>query len=807
MLKKVSVSSAHNAQVTPGTARGRKKGSAWRSTRWQKYAMLFALSLLLTFIIIPSGGFVPAYFSEGDIATRDIKAPRDFLVPVPELTAEKRRQAANEVVPVYDCDRRPSQALARELLSVLQHYADIQRENPEMSALGQNQEQIRTQNAELSGVSLNRKQRSALERLGSEQAVVERFGAEAIKVMSGYIVGSTDLFFANWRGGITIKDLASSRERLVSDIQSIQGRSSAIAELRTRVEVPASLQADFDILLDLAQQLLRPNLTFNQSETERRRQERAAAVSPVLSQIKRGEMIVREGERVTSEQAHRLHILQGDSAGVMKMLHTASGLWLAIILMFYAVHKFSSYNVKKYSPDFRDMLFMASVFLASFGLAKIGIFISVAMQSAFPYIDSVCYYYALPFAASAMLIRIVINSEASMVFSLLFAFMIGLLFGDNIFIAVYVLVGSFFAAHSVKYCMSRSSLFRAGFILSLANMLTVVAIHAVAAQPYDSQFLYRIGFAFSGGFISALLVNGTIPIAESVFKYTTDFKLMELANMNTPVLRELMIQAPGTYHHSIMVGLLVENAAESIGANPLLARVAAYYHDIGKIKKPLYFAENLKNQENKHDKLAPSMSALILISHVKDGVELARTSKLGSVLIDIIRQHHGTSLIKFFYDKAQQQAKDEEINEQDYRYPGPKPQTREAALIMLADAVEAAGRTLSNPTSARIQGMVQKIINKIFIDGQLNECDLTLKDLHEIAKSFNRVLVGIFHQRIEYPEPAYKERVKDHKNAVVNETKGQPSGDIHREPAEESAVQHGEVTAGSIEDLKRLGMS
>jgi putative nucleotidyltransferase with HDIG domain len=393
-----------------------------------------------------------------------------------------------------------------------------------------------------------------------------------------------------------------------------------------------------------------------------------------------------------------------------------------------------------------------------------------------------------------------------MVFSILFALLTGLLFGDNIFISIYVLTGSLVAAHSVKYCMSRSSLFRAGLILSVVNMATVGAIYAVAAQPYDSQFLYRMGFAFCGGFVSALLVNGTIPLAEAVFKYTTDFKLMELANMNTPVLRELMIQAPGTYHHSIMVGLLVENAAESIGANPLLARVAAYYHDIGKIRKPLYFAENLKNQGNKHDKLAPSMSALILTSHVKDGVELARESKLGNVLIDIIRQHHGTSLIKFFYDKAQQQSKGEAVNEQDYRYPGPKPQSREAALIMLADAVEAAGRTLSNPTSARIQGMVQKIINKIFIDGQLNECDLTLKDLHRIAKSFNRILVGIFHQRVEYPEPAYKERAKEEKKSAPNDPKGQRSADLPREPAE-PAVQPGEVTTDSIEDLKRLGMS
>ena len=196
------------------------------------------------------------------------------------------------------------------------------------------------------------------------------------------------------------------------------------------------------------------------------------------------------------------------------------------------------------------------------------------------------------------------------------------------------------------------------------------------------------------------------------------------------------------------------------------------------------------------------MSALILTSHVKDGVEMAREHKLGKELIDIIRQHHGTALIKFFYDKAKSQSDPEvqQIDERDYRYPGPKPQTREAALIMLADAVEAASRTLADPTPARIQGMVQKIINNIFIDGQLDECELTLKDLHNIAKSFNRILAGIFHQRIDYPEPAFKEREKD-------ASKKKHVDDSHREPPKEPKDRDGTPAKGSPEDLKRLGMS
>jgi putative nucleotidyltransferase with HDIG domain len=220
-------------------------------------------------------------------------------------------------------------------------------------------------------------------------------------------------------------------------------------------------------------------------------------------------------------------------------------------------------------------------------------------------------------------------------------------------------------------------------------------------------------------------------------------------------MRDLMMRAPGTYYHCVLVGNLVESASEAIGANPLLAKVSAYYHDLGKIKKPLYYIENQNGMENPHDRLSPSMSSLILISHTKEGVELARRNRVGKPIIDIIQQHHGTNLISYFYQKAKSKEKKGQqiVKEEDFRYPGPKPQTREAAIVMLADAVEAASKTLSDPTSSRIQGLVQRIINQIFIDGQLNECELTLLDLQRIAETFTRILTGIFHHRVDYPEP------------------------------------------------------
>jgi putative nucleotidyltransferase with HDIG domain len=256
-----------------------------------------------------------------------------------------------------------------------------------------------------------------------------------------------------------------------------------------------------------------------------------------------------------------------------------------------------------------------------------------------------------------------------------------------------------------------------------------------------------------------------------------------------------MIEAPGTYHHSVIVGSMVEAAASEIGANPLLAKVCGYYHDIGKVKKPLYFIENQTGGINKHDKLAPSMSSLILISHVRDGVEMAKKHKLGKVIVDTIKQSHGTSLISFFYDKAKRLKGADALNIDDFRYPGPKPQTKEAGLVMLADMVEAASRVLSNPTPSRIQGLTQQLINRVFSDGQLDDCELTLKDLNNIAKSFNKILHGIHHHRIEYPE-----------KALLDNAKGK-DGSPDRKQAKKVRDISEENSAKGQSHLRRLGLS
>jgi len=248
-----------------------------------------------------------------------------------------------------------------------------------------------------------------------------------------------------------------------------------------------------------------------------------------------------------------------------------------------------------------------------------------------------------------------------------------------------------------------------------------------------------------------VIAFGLLIFYEKVFKVTTDLTLLELSDFNHPLLKELSSKAPGTFHHSIIMGNLSEAAAESIGANSILARVGCYYHDIGKMSKPQFFIENQLDQNNKHNELNPTMSTKIIISHVRDGIEMAKKHKLPQQIIDFIPMHHGTTLVAYFYDKAQSSSK-EEISDQTYRYPGPKPQTKETGIVMLADAIEASTRTIEEPSPQKLENNIREVIRRRFMEGELDECDLTLKDLTKIKDSFLKILVGIHHHRLKYPD-------------------------------------------------------
>lgn len=770
--------------------------------------LLILVSLLLTLVIIPKGGFVPEYHVPGEIASRDIKSPRDLLIEDLPLTLTKREESRQAVLPFYDFDSDVSRNVIahfqRGLLALTRaagQIADSKSDSLPASELP-DVDLLRTSVESAFGFTLTDDDYKVLKSLNADLDVTTLSNTLQKEVFDRPLVANLTLFSTDQERGIVVRDLGSQVEKIYKDLPRVMGVPEALDSSDPILKkTPGIKRSQRKVLLGVLQQLLRPSLTYNQQETELRRQQAFDDIAPVLFQVKKGEMIVREGERITASQITKLRALR-EIGRDNRTLPIAIGLVICILVFYSTAHRFVQSSIRKYNPDVRDLLFLACTTLVFFVLVKVSLLIATGLSSTVEFVDFTSYYYAIPFAMGAMLVRIVLNSETALIFSVCVSWLVGVLFGNSLFIALYVLASSLIGAHGVRHCKARSNLYRAGVWVALVNAGMLFGMHLMAGKPLDLQLLYKVGLGLFGGLFSAVVVNGIVPLIESLFKYTTDIKLLELANMNSPVLRELMVQAPGTYHHSIIVGSLVESAAEEIGANPLLSRVAAYYHDIGKIGKPLYFIENSGGQRNRHDKLAPSMSALILTSHVKEGVELARESKLGAPIIDIIQQHHGTALIKFFYERAKSQADPgmEQIDERDYRYHGPKPQTREAALIMLADAVEAASRTLSDPTSARIQGMVKKLINNIFIDGQLEECDLTLKDLHLIARSFNRVLGGIFHNRIDYPEPVHIVREKKQEAEPARENSD-------REPSTQSEDPEASTAKDSHKDLKRLGIS
>ena len=359
-------------------------------------------------------------------------------------------------------------------------------------------------------------------------------------------------------------------------------------------------------------------------------------------------------------------------------------------------------------------------------------------------------YYLIPITLGSMLLTLLLGYEVGLIYSFLIGFLLEIVFNFSFNLDFLSIVAGSVATFSVRGVKERYKFYRPMLYNSL-SYLVMIYLFEVLKGSQAQAILEQCGYGILNGFFSTFLVMGLLPIFEYLFDITTDVTLLELSDLNRPVLKRLALEAPGTYHHSIVVGNLAEVAAKALNSNPLLARVGAYYHDIGKIEKPEYFVENQMGAKSKHEKLSPSMSALILESHVKEGAELAQKEHLPKKLTDLIKEHHGTTLMTYFYKKALDQ-RIPEVQESEYRYPGPKPRSKEAALLMLADAVEAASRTLEEPKPARIMSLIKKIIMDKFEQGELEECELTLKDLHVIEESFLPILIGVFHPRIDYPE-------------------------------------------------------
>jgi cyclic-di-AMP phosphodiesterase PgpH len=363
--------------------------------------------------------------------------------------------------------------------------------------------------------------------------------------------------------------------------------------------------------------------------------------------------------------------------------------------------------------------------------------------------------YLMPISMGAMLITVIVDASLAVVTCFYLSLLFGVAMGYDFWFTFIAVVGSLIGAYSVERVTHRGTFMRAGFLVSLMNMIAILAMQLLA--PGDGvdfhQTWVRLGLGGLNGLLSAILTMGILPFFETAFGLLTPIRLLELSNPSNPLLKKLLMEAPGTYHHSLIVGNLAEAAAEIVGADPLICRVGAYYHDVGKMRRPMFFVENQMTKENPHDKIAPSLSHLIITSHVTDGLAMLEKAGLPKPIRDICATHHGTTILWYFYNKAREQDKNGSVQLDDYRYPGPKPKTRENAILMVCDAVEAAVRAMQKPTPGRVEGVIRKIIRDRLQDGQLDECDLTLQDLDAMVGAFMKTLKGIYHSRIEYPDP------------------------------------------------------
>jgi hypothetical protein len=744
------------------TGNGRKDRS-WlekvKTPSFQKVIIGIGTALILAFLLSPSFQFRIKEYTVGDVATKEVKSAYDLLVEDVTSTQEKRLEAERWVFSVYDYDPAvlaDTENRVRSLVRSLSVQQELEK------GPGQGPPLENDLDSSLRSY-LSQKEWQILEKENSNPSLGEAILKLLSPPLTRGVVPDKDLLDADAEKGILIRNIQTREEKRVRSPLNLLDLKEARAKLRGQANLlsPPLKKESAQVALKIIGHLLGPNLTFNKDETEARKAEARETVSPVYFQVKRGEIILRSGDRVREDHLAKINALR-KAQEKSNALSILIGLILLVSVALVSLYEFSSKNIRKFSLSQKDLLLLATTMLATMALLRLFQLIADILGGAFLSIPSSSYDFLFPIVTGAMLVRIVINSEVAIVYAILTSYFASSLMGNQLFLFIFTFIGSILGAHKVAQCEQRSIVIKAGLAVGGVNAVMILSYHLMSGSPFRMGLFSGLIMGFLGGVFASVLVLGLTPIIESLFSYTTDIKLLELANMDNPMIKDLILQAPGTYHHSVIVGSLVEAGAKSVSANPLLSRVSAFYHDIGKLKKPLYFIENAGGMENKHDHLTPHMSSLILLSHVKDGVELARENGLGERIANIIQQHHGTSLISYFYQKAKEQENPEleSLQEEDFRYPGPKPQTKEAGIVMLADAVEAASRSLTDPTPSRIRSLVQQIISSIFLDGQLEDCELTLKDLHNIEESFTRILTGIFHQRIDYSPSASPDPIK-----------------------------------------------
>ena len=682
-------------------------------------AMLVTLTTLLL-VTNYSSSFSETY-KEGEVLGRDIVSPADINA-VDAAETERRRAAAREAArPVFNYDSSRAETSVESLRA---DWDDLQEQIAPNSNLTERD----------------------LERLSS---IIRDIGSRSIYDDSDADRLNRDIVLVDPRNSAaqtivpaprtSMWSLSAARQNLELRIQNLQGWTP-----QQKIGLTAALKP-----------LIRPNVVVDQTATAAARETEASQVKPVVITLKRNQMVGREGDTITPAILSQINALRATGKDTTRWTNLL-GLFVVVIAVYWAAWKFAEHRRSSALSISKQKAFalVGSAILVQTALMKVGFTFgdSLAARMQAPLNDPAIWNFAIPFAAASLLVAMLIDTQLAFLTGMITAIFAGMLAPGGMQKALFAMVSCSAAVYGIGRYRERQSVTLAGLLVGAVNAVMAVALIAYSSQPLTFRtILMAMGCGIAGGLLTAVFTAGGLPINESFFGILTDVKLLELSNADLPVLGQLALRAPGTNQHSHAVGQLAEDACRAVGANPLLARIGALYHDIGKLAAPEYFVENQQG-DNPHDRLRPYQSAKIITSHVTYGARLAKEIGLPRKIADFIPQHHGTRTLHYFLRKAQAQAKpNETVDEADFRYPGPKPQFKEAAIMMLADSCEAAARSLARPDPENIRAIVVKIVDAIISDGQLDQCDITLQELTTIREAMISALTAIYHARIDYP--------------------------------------------------------
>lgn len=742
--------------------------------------LIILLSVIISVILSPSLISRTPRYHLGDFVIGNIRAPFDLSVADPQATAEARTKALTRLEPIYEYDAAARVHLQERLQNAFIVLNKLFEPLTELEQIKLPNKKMAQRRAELDKqlkIALVDARSEFQKQLATEltddefeqliearfaPVLADRINVALAKVYNYFITFDFDeisrILTKNDKGGpaaIRIHERGRTQDRELKNVARVINPKQAelmVLELAEK-QWKTSPKVLKDLLAKIAVNQIKPNLIYDSKATEEARLRAVDAVLPVTYSFKKNQLIIGDGQAVEQQQKVVLDFLRQKSAP-KGWLKTMLGLALLSLLTIAISFWITDNNMKAFIISERDTFVLGIMLVVTLLAMRLTGWFGDKLTAQFPTMPAYLLIFLFPLATPTMLVRFLMRFEIAMIFAVVVAAFATLAIQAPLHYFILAFAISMVGAHVMRDVKRRTQILRGGFIVGLASMISAYILMLLVQKATMADIVYTPLAGFIGGVLAGVLVLGLAPIFENLMGYMTDISLLELANYENPLLRRISHHASGTFHHSIAISSLSEAAAEAVGANALLVRVGSLYHDLGKSLNASFFIENQLG-ENPHDRVkTPRESAQIVKAHVIDGAKLARENKLPERIIDFIEQHHGTRTIAYFLDRANKAAAagGEPVDEADYRYPGPKPQTRETAILMICDVIEARSRTIEDRDEAKVKAMIDEMIQRIVDEGELDECPLRIGDLSRISRALTEVIIGMHHNRIAYPD-------------------------------------------------------